>query len=60
MSKRRKYTVFLFPEKTLVGHILTSTIVDGEAVEGNNVTVKWKEQEVPARILRFIGMFFKL
>ena len=58
--KRRKYAVFLFPEERRVGHDLTAKIVAGEVAEGSYVSIKWKNQEVPAKILRLAGMIFFL
>jgi len=58
-TKKRKYGVLFFPEENTVVHAPTSNIVDGIIEEGNQVRIKWVNEEVPAKVLRLTGTFLK-
>ena len=51
--------MFFFPEENTVGHAPKSNIVYGVIEEGNQVRIKWDNEEVPAKVLRLTGTFLK-
>ena len=51
--------MLFFPEENTAGHAPTSNIVDGVIEEGNQVRIKWDNEEVPAKVLRLTGTVLK-